>query len=55
MSRFGHRVRWAAAWLLLLVWFVTFMLDVGSGVSGLLLVLGVAFLFYELLAADRSG
>lgn len=53
MGRFGHRIRWTAAWLVLLVWFVTFMLDVAGGVSSLLLVLGVALLFYALLAVDR--
>ena len=54
MTRFGHRVRWTTAWLLLAIWFVTLMLDVGAGIANLLLVLGLGLVVYELLAVDRT-
>ncbi len=55
MARLGHRVRWTAAWVLLAVWFVALVLNVGSGVGNLLLVLGLGLVVYELLAVDRPG
>jgi len=51
-ARFGRRVRWAAVSVLLGAWFLSLMLDLGGGLSNLLLVLGIVVLFYELLAAE---
>lgn len=53
LSGFGHRARWTAVWVLLAVWFVALMLELGAGLANLLLVLAVVVLFYELLAVDR--
>jgi len=50
--RAAHRVRWTAVWLLLAAWFVALMLNIGGAAGNLLLVLAVAVLIYELLAAD---
>ena len=53
LARYGHRARWTAVWVLLLVWFVSLMLDLAGGLANLVLVLAVVVLFYELLAVDR--
>jgi hypothetical protein len=55
LARTGHRARWIAVWVLLLIWFVWLMLDVGGGLANLVLVLAVVVLFYELLAVDRKS
>lgn len=53
LARFGHRARWAAAWLLLAVWIVALVFDLGGGLVNLFLVLAAVVLLYELLAVDR--
>jgi hypothetical protein len=53
--RAAHRVRWTAVWLLLAAWFVALTLNIGGAAGNLLLVLAVAVLIYELLAADPPG
>jgi hypothetical protein len=50
--RAAHRIRWTAVWVLLAAWFVGLMLNVGGAGLNLLLVLGIAVLIYELLAAE---
>lgn len=55
LARFGHRARWTAVWVLLVVWFAALMLDLGSGLANLVLVLAIVVLFYELLAVDRPA
>ena len=50
--RAAHRIRWTAVWVLLAAWFVGLMLSVGGAGLNLLLVLAIAILIYELLAAD---
>lgn len=52
LARMGHRVRWTAVWVLLLAWFAALIGDVGGGLGNVLLVLAVALLLYELLAAE---
>jgi hypothetical protein len=53
-ARFGHRARWTAVWLLLLIWFATLMTGAGGGLANLFLVFAVVVLLYELLAVDRA-
>jgi hypothetical protein len=53
--RAAHRIRWTAVWLLLAAWFAALMLNIGGAAGNLLLVLAVAVLIYELLAADRPA
>lgn len=55
LTRFGHRARWAAVWLLLLVWIVTLMAGVGGALAHLFLVFAVVVLLYELLTVDRPA
>lgn len=52
MVRVAHSVRWTAVWVLLAAWFLGLMLNVGGAAGNLLLVLALALLIYELLAAD---
>lgn len=52
LVRAAHRVRWTAVWLLLAAWFLGLMLSVGGAALNLLLILAIAVLVYELLAAD---
>lgn len=52
LTRFGHRARWIAVWVLLAVWFLTLMTGLGGGLANLLLVFAVVVLLYELLAVD---
>ena len=35
LTRFGHRVRWAAVWVLLLIWLVTLMAGLGGPLANL--------------------
>ncbi len=53
LARSGHRARWAAAWILLAVWFVSLVTGFGGALANLVLVLAVVVLLYELLAVDR--
>jgi len=55
LAPLAHRVRWIAVWVLLLAWFAALVLDWGGGLGNVLLVLAVAVLVYELLAADRPA
>ena len=55
LVRSAHRARWTLVWVLLAVWFLSLMLDLGGGLANLVLVLAVVVLFYELLAVDRPG
>lgn len=55
LTRFGHRARWAAVWVLLLIWVVTLMAGVGGALANLFLVFAVVVLLYELLAVDRPA
>ncbi len=50
--RAAHRIRWTAVWLLLAAWFLGLMLNTGGAAVNLLLILAIAVLIYELLAAD---
>lgn len=52
LVRTAHRIRWTLVWVLLAAWFFALMLDVGGGAANLLLLLAIAVLVYELLAAD---
>jgi hypothetical protein len=54
-TRFGHRTRWTAVWVLLVLWFVTLMTGTGGGLAHLFLVFAVVVLLYELLAVDRPA
>jgi hypothetical protein len=54
-TRFGHRTRWTAVWILLAIWFVTLMTGIGGGLANLFLVFAIVVLLYELLAVDRPG
>lgn len=48
-------MRWALVWTLLAAWLVALVLDLGGGAANVLVVVAVAVLFYELLAADRAS
>jgi hypothetical protein len=55
LTRFGHRARWAAVWVLLLIWVVTLMAGIGGALANLFLVFAVVVLLYELLAVDQPA
>lgn len=52
MVRMAHRIRWTAVWVLLAVWFLALMINIGGGAANLLLVFALVLLVYELLASD---
>lgn len=52
LVRAAHRIRWMAVWLLLGAWSLALVLNIGGAAGNLLLVLALAVLIYELLAAD---
>lgn len=51
-SRAGHRIRWLAVGVAVLLWFVGLALDLGGNAIHLVLVLAMALLVYELLVED---
>lgn len=55
LARFGHRVRWTSAWVLLAIWVAALMTGLGGPLANLFLVFAVVVLLYELLAVDRPA
>ena len=50
--RAGHRIRWAAVWIAVAVWFAGLALNLGGNAVHLVLVAAMAILVYELLVKD---
>jgi hypothetical protein len=51
----GHRVRWIAVWVLVVVWFVAQALNLGGNAVHLILLVAIGLLVYELLAEDTPA
>ncbi len=50
----GHRIRWIAVWLLVLLWFVALALNIGGNGVHLLLLAAIGILVYELLVEEPA-
>ena len=51
----GHRARWIAVWVLVLLWFVAQAANVGGNAAHLVLLVAIGLLIYELLAEDAPA
>ena len=51
----GHRIRWVAVWVLVLVWFIAQAVNFGGNAIHVILLIAIGLLVYELLAEDRPN
>jgi hypothetical protein len=51
----GHRIRWIAVWVLVLVWFIAQAVNFGGNAIHVILLIAIGLLVYELLAEDRPN
>lgn len=51
----GHRARWIAVWLLVVLWFVAQAANIGGNAVHLILLAAIGLLVYELLAEDAPA